>query len=374
MKQIINSETIFPAAPRVALLVMLLLSSFTLPVYSRDKSAEADGIIIEYKEPFHQYQYSQLINSAGVPGLVLLTNQQDIASTVVFILDKAGIPYQELSKSPATFQTDWISWHYDAKTKKTVSQPRNRFFKEKTRDKYRFRLSIRYIGQQPNIMLDEVSRRALVDITADTEMSWYVWKQQEPVADAVKAFLKRLQTEYETVMLQTVNPVMAGSVAPVRTRPIKTAGPITPGPAVAAPAIPAIPTTRAEAPVQKVRQTYRNYLPMNLDPGQSWAQSVRQLKLKSIPLSSVHNEQHILSSGWVYAEFNAATKQLDTTSKEVQRHKFQLMVIPGSTSQTSSVFVYHTAFQQKTGPSTWSDKKTQPEIADAFLNFLDLKP
>lgn len=286
---------------------------------------------------------------------------------VVIILNKSGIPYQELSKSPASFQTDWISWHYDAKTQKTLSRPGVRFFKTNARDKYKFKLSIRYIEQQPIIMLDEVNRRELVDITADTEISWYEWKQKEPEAAAVKAFLQRLQTEHEIVMLQSVNPVIDSSVPPVTASPAVITGSITTKPVVAAPA------GKEEAPAQKVRQTYRNYIPINLDPGQTWAQTIRQLKLKSIPLSDVHNEQHMLSSGWVYAEFNADTKQLDTTSKEAQRHKFQLMVIPGSTSQTSSVFVYHTAFQQKSGQSTWSDKETQQGIANAFLNFLDLE-
>lgn len=339
----------------------LLLTLFSVSAYSNN----TDGIIIVDKEPYPLYQHSQLIDQGTSSAIILKDKQQNTYSTVVNLLKKTGISYQIISQgtseAPGIIQTDWISWHFDADSKKTLSNQNNRFFTLNTRDKYKFRLSIKDIQQHPAITLDKVDREQQVDITPDTGMVWLKWKSKEPDTEAIKAFMHRLQTEYEILALEskyslTKKPVAISVIA-----------------ANEAAANEAAANKTADIAPVNIVPAFNSQLSIGLNIDQTWALVIKQLSIKSVPLASVHNDQHMLNSKWLYAKFDAKTKQLDISSKEDQRHQFQLIIVPGSTRQTSSIFVYHTAFQQNSSPSQWSDKETQQEIAGAFLKTLDLK-
>lgn len=309
----------------------LLITFYALSSFSNN----APGVVIEDKAAYPLYKYSKIIKQDQQPSLYLNNFNQDISSVVTGILDSMGVPFEIISNSPATFQTGWISWHYDNESKKTLSSHTNRFFRLNTRDKYKFRISIRNDKHQTLLVLDEVNREHEVDITPDTEMVWLKWKPAEPDNNAITAFMKRLQTEYEIQALASDTPV--------------------------------IPE------VNNAIQPDNNYVSLNMTAAQAWSVLIRQLANHSISLASTHETQHMVNTEWVYASFNPTTKRFDFSDKETQRHQFQLMVIPGSTKNVSSIFAYHTGFQQKTGTSAWTDEKTQEDSAAAFLNSLSIQ-
>ena len=321
----------------ITLFASLLITFYTLHSHSVNTPG-TPGVVIEDKDPYPLSRHSQIIQHEGSPSLLLKSSSSDYYSTVVNMLDDMGVPYQVISESPAIFQTDWISWHYDAESKKTLSAYNNRFFSLNTRDKYKFRISIIKAEQKTFLILDKVNREEEVDITSGTEMVWLKWQPKEPDNKAINAFKKRLQTEYEVQMLASNAPV--------------------PGVPLAKVASTVIPSSNTMA------------LDMSVD--QAWGLLIKQLAQKSVPLANTHNDQHMLNTEWVYAEYNTAASYLKSSKKDSQRHKFQVLVIPGSVGNKSSIFVYHTGFQQNSEEAAWSDKDTQEAIAGAFLNFLEI--
>lgn len=325
--------------------VILVFAGLFIAAYAFSSYSNKDdlsGFILVDKEIFPLSRYSQLVEGDGPPSLRLTGSESDNYNVVVSMLSNLGFPYQVVSESPAVFQTDWISWHYDEESKKTMSRYVSRFFGTSRRDKYKFRIAIKNIQQQTSLFLDEVSREEEIDITPDTEIIWLKWKPQEPDNHAIVAFLQRLRTEYEILMMAANAPV-----------------PVTP----AAPVISA----------NKVASPDSNYMALDMSVDQAWGVVIKQVAKKSVPMASTHNRQHMLNTEWVYAEYDTETSSLDASKTDSQRHQFQVMVIPGARSDKSTLFVYHTGFQRNSGKKTWSDEDTQEAIAAAFLDFLDIK-
>jgi len=319
----------------ITLFASLLITFYTLPSYS---AGTPGGVVIEDKDPYPLARHSQIIQHDGSPSLLLKSSASDYYSTVVNMLDDMGVPYQVISESPAIFQTDWISWHYDAESKKTLSAYNNRFFSLNKRDKYKFRISIIKAVQKTFLVLDKVNREEEVDITSGTEMVWLKWLPKEPDNKAVNAFKKRLQTEYEVQMLASNTPVPGAPLAAV-------------------------------ASTNNIVIPNSNTMALDMSVDQAWSLLIKQLAEKSVRLANTHDNQHMLNTEWMYAEYNTAASYLKTSKKDSQRHKFQVLVIPGSAGNKSSIFVYHTGFQQNSEEIAWSDKDTQEAIAGAFLNF-----
>ncbi len=326
------------------LLASLLITFYTLPSYSGDRPPDdSSGFVLVDKEIFPLSRYSQLVEGDGSPSLRLTGSESDNYSIVVNMLSNLGLPYQVVSESPAIFQTDWISWHYDEESRKTTSRYVSRFYGTSRRDKYKFRIAIKNIQQQPHLLLDEVSREQEIDITPDTAMIWLKWKPQEPDNHAIEAFLQRLRTEYEILMMAANAPVPVTPAAPV----------------ISANKVVASPDS--------------NYLALDMSVDQAWGIVIKQAAKKSVPMANTHNRQHMLNTEWMYAEYNTEKASLDTSKTDSQRHQFQVMVIPGARSDKSTIFVYHTGFQKKSDKNTWADEDTQEAIAAAFLGFLDIE-
>jgi hypothetical protein len=330
----------------ITLFASLLIAFYTLPSYSDNVpgSKNGPGVVIKDKQPYPLSRYSELIQHDGSPSLLLKGDESDDYLIVSKMLDNMGAPYQVVSESPAIFQTGWISWHYHAKSKEAMSAFSNRVFTLNRRDKYKFRIAIIKTQQHPVLTLDKIKREREVDITPDTEMVWLKWVKKEPDNNAVSAFLQRLQTEYELRMLISNAPAPKASVVPVA----------------------------QVASTNKVADPSSNYMALDMSVDQAWGVLIKQLTQKSVILANTHNNQHMLNTDWVYAEYDTKTSKLNTSKKDSQRHKFQVLVIPGSASNKSSIFVYHTSFQQNSGANKWSDENTQEAIAGAFLNFLDI--
>lgn len=328
----------------ITLFASLLITFYTFSCYAGDRPPDdSSGVFIEDKSVFPLSKYSQLVQHDGSPSLRLTGSESDNYSVIVSLLSNMEIPYQVVSESPAIFQTDWISWHYDEESKKAMSHYVSRFYDTSRRDKYKFKISIKNIQQQSHLLLDKVDRQQEVDITPDTEIIWLKWQEQPPDKHAIKAFLQRLRTEYEVLMMAANAPVP-----------------------VVAPVAPVISTNKAVSPGS-------NYMALDMSVDQAWGVVIKQVAQKSVPMANTRNRQHMLNTEWVYAEYNAETSSLDTSKTESQRHKFQVMVIPGARSDKSTLFVYHTDFQRNSGNNTWSDEDTQEAIAAAFLDFLDIE-
>ena len=318
------------------LITTLLLSSFfSHAAYSAQKPQA--GFVIVDRDSFPFYKHSKLIEQNESPTLSLKKEPAAAYAIVVKLLDNMKIPYLLISESPAIFQTDWISWHYDNESKQTLSTPDNRFFNMETRDKYKFKIAINPHQQQSHISFSKVEREQEEDITPDSAMSWFKWVQKDPSQKAVKAFMRRLQTEYEIYGIAPNEPVTEKSV------------------------------------IQDVVQKRSNRINLAIGIDQAWAKLNKQLKQNDIQLGDVHDNQHMLNTKWVYAEFMVKSSHLKTTSKQYQRHKFQLMVIPGASAESSTVMVFHTGFQQNTETVAWGDNSTQEAIAAAFLDLLELE-
>jgi len=269
------------------LFAVLLITLYTLPSYSGDRPPDdLSGVLIVDKEVFPLSRYSQLVQRDGAPALLLTGSDSDNYSVVVNVLSSMEIPYQVVSESPAVFQTDWISWHYDEEIKKTMSRYVSRFYGMSRRDKYKFKISIKNIQQQSHLLLDKVEREQEIDITPDTEIIWLKWKPQEPDKHAIKAFLQRLRTEYEILMMAANAPVP-----------------------VVAPVAPVISTNKVVSPDS-------NYMALDMSVEQAWGVVIKQVAQKSVPMANTRNRQHMLNTEWVYAEYDTKTSSLDTSKTE----------------------------------------------------------
>jgi len=325
-----------------AILVALLAFPFIANSTNNNKNY---GVTIADKDTYPLYKHSRIIKSNGTFSLLPDNNQDNLSNTVANLLKNATIPYHLISESPLVFQTEWIAWHYDADSKKTLSNQNNVFFQLNTRDKYKFTIAVTHIQQHPAITINKVEREQQVDITPDTAMVWLKWKQKTPDTEAVHAFLQRLQTENEILALESTNTVL----------------------------IPVLPQS-ATIPIKKI---HSNNIALNSNIEQSWALVIKQLKNKNVNLTEAHNDQHILNTDWLKASYNPDNNVLTRSVNSTQRHRFQIIIIPGSTKRSSSVLVYHTKSQTKTQRSNsdsdmWSDSETEQKIAAAFLNMLDL--
>jgi hypothetical protein len=328
--------------------VAVLLLSLTSTASFSDNN---NGITIDDKEPYPLYKYSRISDSEKTPSIILLespTQDADASVTTTNILKTIGVPFQVISESPAIYQTDWISWHYDVDSKKTLSSINNAFFSLNTRDKYKFKITISTAEQQnapvqSTLTFENILRQQQHDITPDTEMVWLKWKDEKPDKNAIKAFMQRIQTEYEIIALSSI--VLTSNKQPA--------------------------ATNLSNKIQS------NSISLDLEVDQAWATLIKRLKEQSISLSTVNSEQHILSTKWIHNNYATITQNADTTDQSVQRHQFQLLVVPGASAQTSTLFVYHTAYQtsnkqKNLNDNSWSEQTTQKNIASTFLNTIKI--
>jgi hypothetical protein len=359
----------------------LLITLITIPVHSRSSDdAEHYGVVIVDEKPYASYQYSKVIEYKGTTALIFNDDKQDLKTTIERLLKAAAIPYKLVSASPLLFQTDWVAWHYDAETKKALSQQENFWFTLNTRDKYKFRISATNIEQHPAIIFDKVNREKQIDITPDSTMVWLKWKQKKPNAEAVKTFMQRLQTEHEALALERSNtastPALVQSHVPqIVVVPVSKVGVSVSNVEVSVSK--EVPVVAKPLPITK--KIGSNTTTLNLNVEQTWALLIRRITNKNISLIDTHNDQHMLNTDWIYADYDTTNNTLSMAVDSNQRHQFQVIVVPGSTEQFSSVFVYHTKFQKNvpqhnSDEKSWSDSKTQQEIAAAFLEMLDLNP
>ena len=320
--------------------IIISLLALTSPPSS---AISNNGIVITDKEPYPLYQFSRINKQAKTPSIELISPQQSANAIVSTILKTIGIAFETISESPNIYQTEWISWHYDADSNKTLSNINNRFFNLNTRDKYKFRMVEKLTAQKVTLTFEKVERQQQHDITPDTEMVWLKWQVKNPDENAITAFIQRIQTEYEIISLASDKRVITATT---------------------------VKGTTTDTEIKKIS----NSITLNLDTEKAWVLLTEQLQKNSIPLSKINNKQYILSTKWVHQKLDTE----NTAPKITQRHQFQLLVIPAAAKSSSTIFVYHTEYQNKIqqpnlDEKSWSEQETQQRIAGAFLHSLNLQ-
>ena len=93
-------------------------------------ASENAGTIIPDIEAYPFFKHSQLSEST-LPGaqttITLETSSSTSATQLTAILQNWKLPFEVLSESPFIIKTNWLLWHYDEDTKKTLSEPQNNF-------------------------------------------------------------------------------------------------------------------------------------------------------------------------------------------------------------------------------------------------------
>jgi uncharacterized lipoprotein len=121
----------------------------------------------------------------------------------------------------------------------------------------------------------------------------------------------------------------------------------------------------------------------------TWPALLRALEDFGVPLQSSDKHQGMLSSEWIDSKYDKKNQQFTLRSYEgeywafsmrgegLQRHRFQLILVPVDGNR-SMIYAYHIGYQEQidTTPDSsqtlleWVDRKTDPRIAEAFLQRL----
>jgi uncharacterized lipoprotein len=290
------------------------------------------GSIIPDIEVYPFYQHSQLTESSfteGQASLSLKISSTNSIQQLTAILKNWKVPFETISAAPFIIKTDWLLWHYDENTKKTLSEPQNRFFSLNTRDRYRFKFNIEINQEQAVLKLSQTWREQEVDITPDSAMVWLKWQEKPIDTHAVEAFLLRLQTEFEKIAL-----------AANQNHPV------------------IIPQTISSKPDELI-----NYLTINKSVATAWSLLVLKLGDKDVSISSADNKRHIITTDWFRP----------TDNKHDEYHRFKITLTAGATTNESSIFVHHIAVRDKNQTSKkLENSKDKLALEAAFLKNLQL--
>jgi hypothetical protein len=143
----------------------------------------------------------------------------------------------------------------------------------------------------------------------------------------------------------------------------------------------------AEAPGQS--RQIRAGLLVQASVDNTWPALLRALEDFGVPLQSSDKHQGMLSSEWIDSKYDKKNQQFTLRSYEgeywafsmrgegLQRHRFQLILVPVDGNR-SMIYAYHIGYQEQidTTPDSsqtlleWVDRKTDPRIAEAFLQRL----
>jgi len=362
--------------------------------------------------------------------LILASKPDQPRALLKHALSRLGISVTGEGRVDQPFLTGWIRWVYDPKSSRGGSRGHGSFFSRvNERHQFRFIVSIRSTGSA--IQIEDARHQREVDITPDSTYSWLKWKDYEAQPGAALTFLRRLQGDIESAMSSRVlvpqekaadidmpaAPPKAESAssaehqAPIRVPDER--GSTARRYAPAAPVVPVVPPVRAPklAPVtappavtQKPLRhkaltpspdspaTNSGALFVRADIGRTWRSLLDALSTLGVGIHSADPQQHLISTDWIEANYSKKNHQLHLQSANEgdwafsftghgrQRHRFQLMVVPASGG--SVVYAYHTGFQEqydKTPDSSqtllaWRDRRTDPQVAAAFIRQLRLLP
>lgn len=162
-------------------------------------------------------------------------------------------------------------------------------------------------------------------------------------------------------------------------------------PAVTEPVVQATAKARPEAvkPDTPVGSA-PNGLLVRASPAVTWQALLKSLHDQEITLDSEDAEQHLLTTAWIDANYDRKNQLLVMQSKEgpvwgfglfgkgIERHRFQVVVVPANQGTRSIIYAYHTGSQEQIDSTpdssqtllAWEDRDTSPDVALAFLRQL----
>ena len=329
------------------------------------------------------------------------------------------------------FLTGWIRWVYDPKSARGSSRGYGSFF-SRLNERHRFRFIVSARGTGSVIQVEDATHRREVDVAPDSTYSWMKWKDYKTQPGAALTFLRRLQGDIESAMSSRVlvpqekaadidTPALPPKAGPASSSEHKApakvpdergstarryapAAPVIPvvppvstpklaPPVIAPPAVTPKPLRhKTLTPAPESPATNSGALFVRADIGRTWRSLLSALSTLGVSINSADPQQHLISTDWIEANYSKKNHQLHLestgesdwafsfTGHGKQRHRFQLMVVPAAGG--SLVYAYHTGFQEqydKTPDSSqtlldWRDRRTDPQVATAFIRRLRLLP
>jgi hypothetical protein len=125
-------------------------------------------------------------------------------------------------------------------------------------------------------------------------------------------------------------------------------------------------------------------------PDATWAALLQSLNDLDIAAEQIDESRHALLTGWVDANYDSKNQLLVMQSKDkplwafnlfgkgIERHRFQLVMVPANEGSRSIVYAYHVNAQEQVDLTpdssqtllSWVDRETSPDVALALLRKL----
>jgi hypothetical protein len=151
-----------------------------------------------------------------------------------------------------------------------------------------------------------------------------------------------------------------------------------------APATQAKTVIQPDAPVKPAA----NGLLVSASPAVAWPALLQALHDLEIPIDQEDGQQHLLTTGWVNADYDEKNHLLVLRSEEVwafnmfgkgiERQQYQVVMVPANQGVRSIIYAYNTGYQQQIDQTpdssqtllVWEDQDTSPDVALALLRRL----
>ena len=323
-------------------------------------------------------------------------------------LSRLGIPLYQVDAGELQLTTDWVSWYYDTKSRRGRSRlPRFSLSREPERHRFRFSIS-EMEPQQAVIEIRDVAAEREIDIAPDSSYAWLQWKAVSTDPAAASSFLSRLQVDIESAMMSSYVPAAVtktdappehGHVAGTGVaQPTAVADAVTTGSGSVL-SVDAEQLATAPARVRKEASgpeaasgsvSAKGGLLIKATPARAWQALLLALHDLDIGIEKADEQQYLITTKWLEADYEKKNHKLllgsngqrswafDRAGEGLQRHRFQLMLVPAEAGQAAMVYAYHIGYQEqidRTPDSSrtlfaWQDRKTDPAAAAAFLRQL----
>ncbi len=133
-----------------------------------------------------------------------------------------------------------------------------------------------------------------------------------------------------------------------------------------------------------------NGLLVSASPAVAWPALLQALHDLDIPVDRKDGQQHLLTTGWVNADYDKKNHLLVLRSEEgpmwafnvfgkgIERQQFQIVMVPANQGVRSIIYAYNTGYQQQIDQTpdssqtllVWEDQDTSPDVALALLRRL----
>lgn len=152
----------------------------------------------------------------------------------------------------------------------------------------------------------------------------------------------------------------------------------------------AVTTSGSSSQTAAIPSMIQDGLLVDANPATAWQALLRALKDLGIAQESSDQRQYIVTTAWIDSFYDQKNQQFTVRSKDeerwafnwrgqgLQRHRFQLILIPVDAGNRSMIYAYHTGNREQidTTPDSsqtllkWVDRETDPRVANAFLRRL----